>query len=63
MTAPCTHPLTPLDNEVDVEQLFDRFWSESYPSAKAGPHARTTHIAFGEMIKQYMLNQSAKHDA
>jgi hypothetical protein len=63
MLLPCLEPLSPADSTTEIERLFDRFWSESFPAVKAAIHTRTTHIAFGELVKQHMINTSTNDDA
>ncbi len=33
-----------------LNDLFTEFWAESYPHAKPGIHAITTHIAFAKQV-------------
>lgn len=33
-----------------LNDLFAEFWAESYPNAKPGIHAITTHIAFAKQV-------------
>lgn len=33
-----------------TEQLFLKWWSESYPNAKAAPHTVMSHVAFAEYV-------------
>lgn len=47
----------PIDNAIpltaeEVEVLFRSWWSASYPGAPPGPHAVSTHVAFGLWLRQ-----------
>lgn len=33
-----------------TEDLFKKWWSESYPNAKPAPHTIFTHVAFAEYV-------------
>lgn len=33
-----------------TEQLFLKWWAESYPNAKAAPHTVMSHVAFAEYV-------------
>lgn len=48
---PVLLPSTPLRTPaMTTEQLFMKWWGESYPNAKPAPHTVTTHVAFAEYI-------------
>lgn len=37
---------------VTTEELFLKWWAESYPSVKPAPHTVFTHVAFADYIDQ-----------
>lgn len=47
-----------------LNDLFTEFWAESYPNAKPGVHAISTHIAFAKQVLEvYMLTQEMESEA
>jgi uncharacterized protein (DUF427 family) len=47
-----------------LNDLFTEFWAESYPNAKPGIHAITTHIAFAKQVLEvYALTQELNDDS
>lgn len=48
---PAWQTSTPLRRApMTTEQLFLKWWSESYPNAKAAPHTVMSHVAFAEYV-------------
>lgn len=47
-----------------LNDLFTEFWAESYPNAKPGVHAISTHIAFAKQVLEvYALTQELEAPA
>ncbi len=37
---------------MQIDEMFLKWWAESYPHAKPSPHAVLTHVAFAEYVEQ-----------
>lgn len=50
-------------SDEQLNDLFLEFWAESYPNAKPGVHAISTHIAFAKQVLEvYALTQEFNTD-
>ena len=48
----------PVPSYPELEEMFAKWWAESYPHAPAGAHAIRTHAAFALHVLTYEPDQA-----